>query len=73
MNEIEGTENELVHDKIYEFTDAEETDFKELLKAVYKHIKSLDFINEDSPLYIPTDNTKGIKQIREFCNLIKEV
>ena len=62
---------ELVHDKIYEFNDAEEKDFKDLLKAVYKHVKSLDFIDEGSALAIHPDDTKGIKQIREFCELVK--
>ena len=62
---------ELVHDKVYEFNDTDEKDFKELLKAVYKHVKSLDFIDEDSELAVESDDTKGIKQIREFCELIK--
>lgn len=63
--------NELVHDKIYEFNNTEEADFKELLEAVYKHIKTLDFIDEGSTLKVASDDKKGIKQIKEFCDLIK--
>ena len=72
MSETENINVELVHDKIYEFNDADEKDFKELLKAVYKHVKSLDFIDENSDLAINSDDTKGIKQIREFVELIKK-
>ncbi len=72
INEIEGIGTELVHDKVYKFSNDEETDFKELLKAVYRHIKALDFIDEDSELAIPKDESKGIKQIREFIKLVKE-
>ena len=56
----------------YEFDDADEKDFKELLKAVYHHIKALDFIDESSELAVYPDQTKGIKQIREFCELVKD-
>lgn len=72
MSETENINVELVHDKIYEFNDVDEKDFKELLKAVYKHVKSLDFIDENSDLAINPDDTKGIKQIREFVELIKK-
>ena len=71
MNELEGTEADLVHDKVYEFNDIEEADFKSLLTAVYRHIKALDFIDEGSPLAVYSDTTKRIKDIREFCELIK--
>lgn len=72
LDELEDTKSELVHDKIYEFSDSSERDFKDLLEAVYKHVKSLDFISENSPLAVLPDKTNGIKQIREFCDLIKE-
>ena len=73
MNELEGTENDLVHDKIYEFNELEETDFKELLASVYQHIKALDFIDEESPLAVHSDPTNGIKQIKQFCKLVKGI
>ena len=66
-------EIELVHDKVYFFNDNEEQDFKDLLVAVYRHIKSLDFIDENSPLAVYPDSTKKIKDIRDFCDLIKEL
>lgn len=72
INEIEGTENELVHDKVYIYNDKDENDFKELLKAVYQHIKSLDFIDENSELAIQSDNTRGIKDIKNFVELLTE-
>lgn len=71
LSELNGSA-ELVHDKVYEFSDAAEQDFKELLTAVYRHVKSLDFIDECSPLAILPDQTNGIKQIREFCQLVKD-
>jgi ATP-dependent helicase/DNAse subunit B len=70
-NELEGTESELVHDKVYEFNIEDEADLKELLSAVYNHIKTLDFVDKNSPLAVKSDNEKGIKDIKEFCNLVK--
>lgn len=72
INEIEGTENELVHDKVYEFNDKEENDFRELLKSVYKHIKALDFIEENSELAVHADSSKRIKDIKNFVETITE-
>ena len=69
MSEVYDTE--LVHDKVYEFNEADEKDFKDLLRAVYKHIKSLDFIDESSPLAVHHNEALGIKDIKEFCELIK--
>ena len=66
-----AADGELVHDKIYEYSDDEERDFNELLTAVYKHVKSLDFIDENSPLALYPDENRGIKQIREFVDLVK--
>ena len=62
---------DLVHDKIYDFTATDEQDFKELLAAVYRHIKALDFIDPKSPLYVLPDKAKGIKDIYKFCDIIK--
>jgi RecB family exonuclease len=72
MSEVEN-DIELVHDKVYEYNETDEKDFKDLLQAVYKHIKSLDFIDEGSELAVHPDSTKGIKQILEFCELIKSI
>ncbi|MDO4967511.1 MAG: ATP-dependent DNA helicase [Candidatus Saccharibacteria bacterium] len=71
VSEIDAEVADLVHDKLYLFNPEEETDFKELLEAVYRHIKSLDFIDENSPLAVYPDSKNGIKQIREFVDLVK--
>ena len=58
-----------VHDKVYEFNDADENLLKELIPVVYHHIKSLDFV--DNPeLFIEPDKDKGIKEIKEFIKLM---
>lgn len=72
-NSVIDDEAELVHDSLYLFNDADENDFKELLKAVYQHIKILDFIDEESPLAVYPDDKKKIKDILEFCELIKDI
>lgn len=66
-----GGETELVHDKEYEFNPEDEEDFKTLLSAVYQHIKSLDFIDQSSPLALQPDSTKRISDIRDFVELVK--
>ena len=70
-NSIIDEDVELVHDSIYTFTEENEAYFKELLRAVYRHIKSLDFIDEKSPLAVYPDKTRRIKDILDFCELIK--
>ncbi|MBO7720149.1 ATP-dependent helicase [Candidatus Saccharibacteria bacterium] len=54
-----------VHDKVYEFNDADENLLKELIPVVYHHIKTLDFV-DDPELFVEPDKNKGIKEIREF-------
>ena len=71
VSEIDENTVELVHDKEYIFNEAEEQDFKELLIAVYRHVKALDFIDPASPLAVSADASNGIKQIREFVKLVK--
>lgn len=70
-NSVIDEDVELVHDSLYKFNDIDENNFKELLKAVHKHVKSLDFINEDSPLAVYPDDSRKVKDILEFCELIK--
>lgn len=66
---VPDLEDQKVHDKIYEYNDEDESELKDLIHAVYGHIKSLDFV--DIPdLFIPPDPEKGIKDIREFIDLI---
>jgi DNA helicase-2/ATP-dependent DNA helicase PcrA len=70
-NELEGTSNDLVFDKVYEFTDESDKDARDLIAAVYSHIQMLDFIDEDSPLAVYPDTTRKIKDIKDFCDLVK--
>lgn len=58
-----------VHDKIYEYNDTDEEELKALAHSVYAHIKSLDFL-DDPDLFIPPNDKQGIKEIREFIELI---
>ena len=58
-----------VHDKIYEFNTADEELLTTLIKSVYSHITSLDFL--DNPeLFIEPDDSRGIKDIKKFIELM---
>lgn len=54
-----------VHDKIYEFNDKDEVELHALISAVYKEIKTLDFV-DDPELFVEADEKKGLKDIKEF-------
>ena len=58
-----------VHNKIYEYNEKDEQLLKDLISAVYGHIKSLDFIS-DKRLFIEPDSKKGLKDIKEFIELV---
>lgn len=58
-----------VHDKIYEYNDKDEQLLKNLISAVYSHVKTLDFIS-DKRLFIEPDSKKGLKDIKEFIELV---
>ena len=58
-----------VHDKIYEYNDKDEQLLKNLISAVYGHVKTLDFIS-DKRLFIEPDSKKGLKDIKEFIELV---
>ena len=73
INELNGSSVDLVHDKIYDFSNEDEKDFKELLEKIYHHIKTLDFIDKNSPLFVLPDKSHGIKDIYNFCELIKSI
>lgn len=62
-------EEATVHDKIYEYNDKDEKLLKDLISAVYRHVKTLDFIS-DKRLFIEPDKNKGLKDIREFIELL---
>ena len=58
-----------VHDKIYEFNAADEKALRELISAVYRQIKSLNFLSDDD-LFRPADKSLTIKDIKAFIELV---
>lgn len=58
-----------VYDKVYEFNDADETELVKLMKVVYRLVSTLDFM-EDPDIFIAPDNSKGIKDIKSFIELL---
>ncbi len=59
-----------VYDKPYEYTTRSADEFKSLLRAVYGHITSLDFLAPDSPLCLYPDNSRRLKDIKDFVALL---
>lgn len=60
-----------VHDKSYEFTKESSEELKSLLRAVYSHIKSLDFLGKASPLCIYPDSSRSLKNIKDFITTLE--
>ena len=58
-----------VHDKVYEFNEKDEKELLALISAVYREIKTLDFVS-DSELFVEADNNKKLKDIKEFVKLV---
>ncbi len=58
-----------VYDKIYEFNQKDESEILKLIKAVYQLVFSLKFL-EDSEIFVPPDNSLGIKDIEQFIALL---
>lgn len=58
-----------VHDKIYEFTEEEETKLKQLMRAVYQNVYSLNFI-DDPDMFIAPNEKFGVKDIKKFIELL---
>ena len=61
--------DEKVHDKVYEYNDADEAELKSLIKAVYTQVKSLDFV-KNPDLFLPADKNNTMKDIRAFIELL---
>ena len=59
----------LVYDKVYEFNEEDEKALISLMKAVYKLIISLEFI-DDPEIFISPDDKKTIKDIKAFIELL---
>lgn len=58
-----------VYDKVYEFNDKDEEELHQLIKVVYKHVTSLDFI-DDAELFVEPNTELGIKDILSFIQLL---
>ena len=59
----------VVYDKVYEFNDNEEKELIALVKRIYDLISSLEFL--DNPeIFVQADNSKGLKDIKEFIKLL---
>ena len=58
-----------VHDKVYEFNAEDEKALISLMKAVYQLVSTLKFV--DNPeIFIAPDDKKGIKDIKQFIELL---
>ena len=58
-----------VYDKVYEYTDESEQELIKLIHAVYDSVLSLNFLH-DPELFIQSDNSLGIKDIKNFVSLL---
>ncbi|MBR3264181.1 ATP-dependent helicase [Candidatus Saccharibacteria bacterium] len=58
-----------VHDKVYEYNNEDEINLKNLISAVYSHIKTLDFLSNPE-LFIEPDSNRKLKDIKEFIKLV---
>ena len=58
-----------VYDKVYEFNDEDEKELLALMRAVYNMVATLDFI-DDEEVFLPADNTKTLKDIKGFIELL---
>ena len=58
-----------VYDKVYEFNDEDEKMLIRLMKAVYKLVISLEFLDDPELMRTP-DNTLGLKDIKQFVTLV---
>lgn len=58
-----------LYDKVYEFDDKDEKELLALMTAVYGQVSTLDFM-DDPEVFIPADKKKGLKEIKEFIELL---
>jgi DNA helicase-2/ATP-dependent DNA helicase PcrA len=59
---------EEVHDKVYEFNEEDEKEFMKLLRAVYHHATTLDFL-DDNQLFIEANKHYTMKNVHDFIEL----
>lgn len=58
-----------VYDKVYEFNQDDESEILRLIKAVYNLVSSLEFL-DDEKVFLSSDNSLGIKEIKQFAKLL---
>ncbi len=63
---------ERVYDKVYDYDQDEEQGLKDLMKAVYHQITTLDFV-ENPDLNLPADKSHTLKDIRAFIAKLLEL
>lgn len=59
--------DEEVYDKVYEFNSEDENELIDLMKAVYNEVTTLEFM-DNTKVFIPADNSKGLKDIKSFVD-----
>ncbi len=67
---VNPNKDDEVYDKVYGYNEKDSLIFENLLKSVFFHIKSLDFLDENSPLNVEPDVDKAHKDIKEFIDLL---
>lgn len=66
---VSPDKDETVHDKVYEYNDADEKELKNLITAVYNQIKTLNFY-KDPEIFLPKNQNATIKDIKNFVGLL---
>ena len=58
-----------VYDKVYEYDEKDEAEFRKLLVAVYREVTSLGFL-DDKELFIESNRQSKVTDIKEFIKLL---
>lgn len=58
-----------VYDKIYDYNDLDDQQLKKLIKAVYHHLTSLDFV-ADEEMFIAADKGRTVKDVKAFIEQV---
>ena len=65
---VDPNKDNEVFDKVYDFNQTDSDIFQKLIKTVYAHIKSLDFIDPSSPLALEPDVDKNHNDLKDFIH-----
>ena len=58
-----------VYDKVYEYSDEDGKYLRKIMRAVYKQISTLSFL-DDEEIMVPANPSLGIKDIKKFIELL---